>query len=134
MCYKIAHDKQQPRYEDKKNSIGDIPIPKNETTEALEALYVTFNFIDLWLKLFHQNYEVRWKMYNEAMKKLFKQIPTMKSKPLSHDKKDHKILIEIGGGWYMKKVTKGLPPLRKQKLSKRALDKDNTIKRKTTQF
>ena len=62
MCYKIAHDKQQPRYEDKEKSIGDIPIPKNETTEALEALYVTFNFIDLWLKLFHQNYEVRCKM------------------------------------------------------------------------
>ena len=28
-------------------------------------------------------------------------------------------MTEIGGGWYMKKITKGLTPLRKQKLSKK---------------
>ena len=42
--------------------------------------------MDCWLKLFHNNDEVRSKEYHEAMKKLFKKIPTMKSKPLSHDK------------------------------------------------
>ena len=28
----IAHDKQQPSYEDEEISIGDRPIPNNETT------------------------------------------------------------------------------------------------------
>ena len=33
--------------------------------------------------------------------KFFKQIPTMKSKPLSHDKKHQLILTYIGGAWYL---------------------------------
>ena len=28
------------------------PIPRNATTEALESLVTTLNFIDIWLKLF----------------------------------------------------------------------------------
>ena len=52
------------------------------------------------------------------MKNWFKQIPTMKSKPLSQDKKYQKLLTEICGGCCMKKMTKGLTPLMKQKLSK----------------
>ena len=35
------------------------------------------------------------------MKTFFKQIPTMKSKTLSHDKKYKKPLADIGGGLYM---------------------------------
>ena len=38
-------------------------------------------------------------MYKKDIKKLFKQIPTMKSKSLSQDKKYQKLLTEIGGGW-----------------------------------
>ena len=76
------------------------------------------NFIDCWFGLFHYNYEIRCGMYNKATKKLFKLIPTMKPKPLSQDLKHQKLLTEIGGGWYMEKMTKGLPPLRRQKLSK----------------
>ena len=38
MCSIIVHDKKQPSYEDEEISIGDMPIPKNSTTEALEAL------------------------------------------------------------------------------------------------
>ena len=62
----IAHNKQQPLYQGEERSIGDRPISKNATTEALEALGDTLNYIDCWLKLFQYNYEVRWK------------IPTMK--------------------------------------------------------
>ena len=40
-------------------------------------------------------------MDHEAMKKLFKQIPTMKSKPISHDKKDQLLLTDIGGAYYL---------------------------------
>ena len=86
MCYIIAHDKKQPIYDDDEISIGGRPIPKNATTEALYALSADLNFIDCCIKPFYHNYEVRWKMYNEAMKKLFKQIPTMKSKPHSYNK------------------------------------------------
>ena len=37
----------------------------------------------------------------------------MKSKTLIHDKKHKKLLTDIGGEWYMKTMTKGLPPLEK---------------------
>ena len=40
-------------------------------------------------------------MCHEDMKFLFKQIPNMNSKPLSHDKKDQLILTDIGGEWYL---------------------------------
>ena len=90
MCSIIAHDKQQHLYEDEERIIVYRPIPKNPKTEALEALFDTLNFIDFWIKLFHHNYEVRCKMYDKAMKNLFKKIPTMKSKPLRHDKKHKK--------------------------------------------
>ena len=39
-------------------------------------------------------------------------------KPLDPRQKVQKLMTEIGGGWYMEKITKGLPPLRRPKLSK----------------
>ena len=54
----------------------------------------------------------------------------MRSKPLSHDKKHHKILTDIGSHWCMSKMTKGIPPIKKQALSKKAQDKNDIIKRK----
>ena len=47
----------------------------------------------------------------------------MMTKPLSQRNKVQTIMIEIGGGWYMKKITKGIPPLRIPKLSKKVQDK-----------
>ena len=35
MCSIVAHDKQQPDYENDENSTGDRLIPKDVTTEAL---------------------------------------------------------------------------------------------------
>ena len=61
------------------------------------ALGYTLNSIYYWLKLFHKNYGNIYMMYHEAMENLFKQIPTMKSKPLSYDKTHQKILTGIGG-------------------------------------
>ena len=40
-------------------------------------------------------------MAHEAMKKLFKQIPTMKSKPLSYNKKGQLLLTDIGCECYL---------------------------------
>ena len=51
-------------------------------------------------------------MYHEAMVDLFKQIPTMISKPLTKDKKIQLILTDIGGARYMKKMIKKPPPLK----------------------
>ena len=83
MCYLVAHDKKQPAYKYEEVIIGDRLIPKNATTEALEALCCTLNIIDIWLKLSEGNYEVRSGMCHKDMKDMSKQIPTTMSKPLS---------------------------------------------------
>ena len=66
-----------------------IPIPKNATTEALEALGTTLKFIGCWIKLFDHNYEVRFLIYNKAMENIFQKIPTIKYKLLIQGK-NHK--------------------------------------------
>ena len=71
MCSITTHDKQQPAYADYERSGSVIEIPKNETTEALQSLGVTLNFIDFWLKIFHHNYQVLLILYNEVTIKFF---------------------------------------------------------------
>ena len=61
----------------------------------------TLNFIEIWLKLLKYNYEVRFGMYNKAMKDIFKKIPTTMIKALSPKQKDQKLMTDIGGGWQM---------------------------------
>ena len=73
-------------------------IPKHVTTKSLEALGATLNFIEICLKLFEDNYEVRFGMYNKSMKYMLKKIPTMMTKSLSLKQKVQKPMIEIGGG------------------------------------
>ena len=68
MCFITANDKSQPTYVDYARSGVSKEIPNNATTAAFEALGVTLKFIDCWLKLFHNNYEVRPTNYNEAIK------------------------------------------------------------------
>ena len=103
MCYIVAHDKKQPSCEYEEINIGDRPITKNATTRSLEALGDTLNFIDIWLKLFDRNYDVRSKAYNTGMKKMFQKIPRMITKPLSQGQNVQTLMTEIGGGWYMGK-------------------------------
>ena len=45
------------------------------------------NFIDILLKMFDQNYDVRCEMYNRALKNMFQKIPTIRLKPLSQGRK-----------------------------------------------
>ena len=47
LCYMVAHDKKQPAYEYYESSIGNRLISKHVTTESLEALGDTFNFIEI---------------------------------------------------------------------------------------
>ena len=58
MCSLVVHDKKQPVYKDKWISIGYRLITKHVATEALEALGATINFIEIWIKLSEENYEV----------------------------------------------------------------------------
>ena len=39
-------------------------------------------------------------------------------------------MTDIGGGWYMGKSARGLPPLRRTKISKNAQERQNEIQRK----
>ena len=70
----VAHDKIQTAYKDDKSSIGDRLIPKNATPELLEELGATFNFIDIWLKLFEEKYDTRCVAYSTSMKENVKKI------------------------------------------------------------
>ena len=76
LCSLVAHDKKQPACEDEESSIGDRLIPKHVTTEALESLGATLNFIEIWIKLLDKNYDARRIAYITAMKYIFKKIPT----------------------------------------------------------
>ena len=57
------------------------------------------------------------------MKNMFQKITTTKYKPLSQGQKVQKLMTEIGGGWYMGEITKGLSTLRRPKLSKNSQEK-----------
>ena len=50
------------------------------------------------------NYGVISGMYNKATKKMSKQIPLTIIKALIPKQKVQKLMIEIGGGWYMEKL------------------------------
>ena len=128
-CVLLLHMIKKPAYEYYKISIGDRLIPKHVTTESLEALGSTLNLIDIWLKLLDENYEARSVAYRTDTKNMFKQITTTTKKPLIQRRKVQKFMTKIGGGWYMKKITKGLPTLMIPKLSKKAQENKDEIKK-----
>ena len=41
------------------------------------------------------------------------------SKALTPKQNPQKLMTDIGGGWYMKKVSEGLTPLKRSKISKK---------------
>ena len=104
MCSLVAHDKLQPDYKNDENSIGDMSIPDNATPKSLEALGAT----------------TKCAAQINATEEMFNQIPKTMKKALTPKQKVQKLMTDIGGGWYMEKSDKGLPPLRRTKLSKKA--------------
>ena len=72
-------------------------------------MVATLNYIYIWLKLSEENYDARRVAYITSMKEMLKLIHLTMNKTL---------MTEIGGGWYMEKSAKGLPPLRISTLSK----------------
>ena len=97
MCYLVSHDKIQPAYEDDESSIGDRSIPKNSTTKSLKALGDTLNFIDIWQKLFVENYDAICDAYINSMKKMSNKIPQTMPKVITPKQKVHKRMTGIGG-------------------------------------
>ena len=67
------------------------------------------------------------------MVNMFKTIPQNVEKPLTSREKNQKSITDIWGGWYLKKCAKGLPPLKRTKLSKKAQKRDDLIKNKLFQ-
>ena len=55
--------------------------------KSLEALCVTFNFIDIWLKLLREIYYARSESYINAMKEMFMKIPQNGGIALTHKEK-----------------------------------------------
>ena len=88
MCYLVAHDRLQPDYEDDIISIGDRAILNDETIKILKALGATFNFIEIWLKLFRTNYCARSESYSIDMEEMFKQIPQNVERSLTSREKN----------------------------------------------
>ena len=58
---------------------------------------------------------------------MFKTLPKFFEKPLTSREKNQKLITDIGGGCYLKKYKKGLPPLKRTKLSKKAKERDDLI-------
>ena len=65
---------------------------------------------------------------------MLKQIPQNVEKALTSGEKNQKLMTDIGGGWYMKKCEKGLPPLKITKLIKKAQNRHDLIKTKLNEY
>ena len=64
------------------------------------------------------------------MVEMFKTIPKNVENPLTSREKNQKLITDIGGGWYLEKCAKIIPPLKRTKLSKKAQMRDDIIKNK----
>ena len=63
ICYLVSHDRMQDNKQYDESSIGDRVIPNDATVKALKSLGATFNFIDIWIHNFHDNYFDRSESY-----------------------------------------------------------------------
>ena len=61
------------------------------------------------------------------MKEMFKKITITIKKALTPTQKMQKLMIDIGGGWYMGKSAERLPPLRRTKQSEELQERQDEI-------
>ena len=61
------------------------------------------------------------------MEDMFKHIPQNVEKALTSREKNQKLMTDIGGGRYLEKYEKGIPSLKRTKLSKKAQDRHDII-------
>ena len=64
------------------------------------------------------------------MKEMLMQIPQTVEIAFTPKQKIQKLMTDIGGGWYMAKSDRGLPPLKGKKLSKKAQERQDYIQKK----
>ena len=83
MCSLVAHDRMQDNKQDHESSIGNRVIPNDTTLKALKPLGATFNFIDIWLHNFRDNYFDPSDFYRVAMAEMYKTIPQNVENPLT---------------------------------------------------
>ena len=62
------------------------------------------------------------------MGEMFKTIPKNDGIKLTSSEKNQRLITDIGGGWYLEKCKKKLPPLKRTKLGKKAQDHADLIK------
>ena len=63
------------------------------------------------------------------MKLMFRQIPQTIKIALTPKKKPQKPMTDSSGGWYTEKSARGLPPMRRTKLSKKSQERQDEIKK-----
>ena len=61
---------------------------------------------------------------------MFMQIPQNVERALTSKEKTQKLLTDIGGGWYMAKSARVLPPLKRTKLSQKSQERKDYIQKK----
>ena len=66
----------------------------------------TINFIDIWIKLFEDNYDFRRVAYITSIKEMFNKLTQTMIKALTPKQKVQKLMTDIGGGWYMGQKSK----------------------------
>ena len=88
MCSLVAHDRMQDNKQDDESSISDRVIPNDATVKALKSLGSTYNFIDIWLHNFCDNYFSRSDSYRVAMVEMLKKMPQNVDKPLTTREKN----------------------------------------------
>ena len=70
--------------------------------------------------MLREKYEARGDAYINAMKEMFMQLPQTVEISLTPKQKIQKLMTDNGGGWYMEKSARGLPPLKRIKPSKKS--------------
>ena len=68
-------------------------------------------------------YCARSESYSNAMEDTFRQIPQIFERVISSREKNRTLMTDVGGGWNLKKCARGLPPLKRKKLSKKGTRK-----------
>ena len=131
MCSLVSHNRLQNDYKDDEISIGDRAIPNYATVKELNALGAIFNFIDIWIKLLRENYFDRSESYSIYMEEMFKQVPKNVERALTSREKKSKIDYRYWGWMVFEKCEKGIPPLKRKKLSKKAQERHDLILKKT---
>ena len=102
ICSVDAHEKQHLSSCDDGSRGGGFQKKLNSTTEALDLLGATIDFIGFWIKTLEHNFIERCNLYAHNMEKLFQKIPVKIPNQPSPKKKLKSLLHAIGGGWYVK--------------------------------